>query len=212
MPCWFCDVDLRTDPPPTGWLYDDGVWRAGHAPAGYAIAGTVVLEACRHMLDQAAMTAQEAESLVGVTGRLVTAIRQATGCDRVYQWATMDAFPHFHLWLVPWSSRGAAARAIWPPRSAPLRPPPSPTSYARPPSQSAPPCADPRIAEDGHSGWAKPANLPQMRGGWGVGGRPRWSERPSFVRRWCVFRLGHSKQMTSVVETVCVHTVITQWR
>jgi hypothetical protein len=107
VPCWFCDVDLRTDPPPTGWLYDDGVWRAGHAPAGYAIAGTVVLEAYRHVLDQAAMSAQEAASLVGVTGRLVTAIRQATGCDRVYQWATMDAFPHFHLWLVPWSSSGA---------------------------------------------------------------------------------------------------------
>ena len=104
--CWFCDDDMRTDLPPTGWLYDDGIWRAGHAPVGYAIAGSVVLEAHRHVLDQADMTGEEAASLVGVTGRLVTAIKQATGCDRVYQWATMDAFAHFHLWLVPWSSSG----------------------------------------------------------------------------------------------------------
>lgn len=104
--CWFCDDDMRTDLPPTGWLYDDGIWRAGHAPVGYAIAGSVVLEAHRHVLDQSDMTREEAASLVGVTGRLVTAIKRATGCDRVYQWATMDAFPHFHLWLVPWSSTG----------------------------------------------------------------------------------------------------------
>jgi len=104
--CWFCDDHLRTDQPPTGWLYDDGVWRAGHAPSGYAVAGTVILEAHRHVLDQADMTDAETSSLAGVTGRLVTAIKQATGCDRVYQWATMDAYPHFHLWLVPWSADG----------------------------------------------------------------------------------------------------------
>lgn len=45
---WFCDDALRTDPPPGGWLLDDGTWRAGHARA------------------------------------------------------TVDRYPHFHLWLVPW--------------------------------------------------------------------------------------------------------------
>ena len=73
--CWFCTADMRTDLPPTGWLYDDGIWRAGHAPVGYAIAGSVVLEAHRHVLDQADMTREEAASLVGVTGRLVSAIK-----------------------------------------------------------------------------------------------------------------------------------------
>lgn len=33
---------------------------------------------------------------------MLRAIRTGTGCDRVYQWATMDAYPHFHVWLLPW--------------------------------------------------------------------------------------------------------------
>lgn len=104
--CWFCDDATRRDPPAGGWLVDDGVWRAGHVPAGYGPAGTVILEARRHVADQAAMSAHEAATLVGVTGRLVTAVTAVTGCDRVYQWATMDAYPHFHLWLVPWWDAG----------------------------------------------------------------------------------------------------------
>ena len=99
--CWFCD-DPRADPPPGGWLVDDGTWRAGAAPASYAVPGTVILEARRHVADQSGFDATERASIAEVTGRLLTAVRAATGCDRVYQWATMDAYPHFHLWLVPW--------------------------------------------------------------------------------------------------------------
>ena len=47
---------------------------------------------------------REAATCARVTGRLVDAVRGVTGCDRVYQWATMDGFPHFHVWLVPWSA------------------------------------------------------------------------------------------------------------
>ena len=85
-------------------LLDDGTWRAGHAPASYAPVGTVILESRRHVLDQAEFDDTESRTWAEVTGRLVEAIRRATGCDRVYQWATMDGFPHFHVWLVPWSS------------------------------------------------------------------------------------------------------------
>jgi hypothetical protein len=36
--------------------------------------------------------------------------RAATARDRVYQWATMDAFPHFHPWLIPgWAGSGLRA-------------------------------------------------------------------------------------------------------
>ena len=101
--CWFCDDAERTDPPPGGWLLDDDHWRAGHAPAGFANAGTVVFESRRHLLDQSEMNAAEVETYVPALGNVLRAIRVATGCDRVYQWATMDAYPHFHLWLLPWS-------------------------------------------------------------------------------------------------------------
>jgi len=100
--CWFCD-DPRADPPPGGWLLEDDTWRAGAAPASYAPPGTVILEARRHVADQSGFDATERATVATVTGRLITAVRTTTGCDRVYQWATMDAYPHFHLWLVPWS-------------------------------------------------------------------------------------------------------------
>jgi diadenosine tetraphosphate (Ap4A) HIT family hydrolase len=101
--CWFCNPEVRTDPPPGGWLVEDGTWRASHVPAGYGPAGTVVLETRRHVRDQSAFDDEEAGSCARVTGRLIQAVRDVTGCDRVYQWATMDAFAHFHVWLVPWS-------------------------------------------------------------------------------------------------------------
>ncbi len=100
--CWFCNDALRLDKPPGGWLYDDGIWRAGHVPPSYAIAGTVIIESHRHFLDQAEMDDTEAATLNHVVGTVIRAIKQATGCDRVYQWATMDGYPHYHLWLIPW--------------------------------------------------------------------------------------------------------------
>jgi len=102
--CWFCNPDVRTDPPPGGWLVEDATWRAGHVPAGYGPAGTVILETRRHVLDQSDFDEAETASYAATTGRLVVAVREVTGCDRVYQWATMDGFPHFHLWLVPWAT------------------------------------------------------------------------------------------------------------
>ena len=102
--CWFCDDDVRVDPPPGGWLLEDETWRAGAAPATYGVPGSVVLEARRHVADQADFDATERATVAETTGRLLRAVREVTGCDRVYQWATMDRYPHFHLWLVPWYS------------------------------------------------------------------------------------------------------------
>ena len=102
--CWFCNPGVRTDPPPGGWLVEDETWRAGHVPPGYGPVGTVILETRRHVLDQSGFDEAEASTCTPVIGRLVDAVRAVTGCDRVYQWATMDGFPHFHLWLVPWSA------------------------------------------------------------------------------------------------------------
>lgn len=105
--CWFCDDDVREAPPAGGWLWDDGTWRAGHMPAGYSIAGGVMLESVRHVDDQSQMNEHEQATLVGVTGALIAAMRAGLGCDRVYQWATMTGYPHFHLWLLPWWSDSA---------------------------------------------------------------------------------------------------------
>lgn len=100
--CWFCNDAERGGSPPGGWLLDDGIWRAGAAPVGMTAAGTVVLESRRHVLDQSGFDTREAITFVPALGQLLTAIRGALGCDRVYQWSTMAAYEHFHVWLIPW--------------------------------------------------------------------------------------------------------------
>lgn len=102
-PCWFCTDDRAGDgPPPGGWILDVPTWRAGHTPASYGPAGTVILQTRRHVRDQADFDQAELAGVGEVTGRLIRAITTATGCERVYQLATMAGYDHFHLWLAPW--------------------------------------------------------------------------------------------------------------
>ena len=101
-PCWFCRTERGEESPPGGWIYDDGTWRAGHVPEGWAPAGTVVFEACRHFLDLTEMNAEETATFAPATGKVIAAIKEVTEADRVYLWSTMAQFPHMHIWLLPW--------------------------------------------------------------------------------------------------------------
>jgi hypothetical protein len=48
------------------------------------------------------MNAAEAATFGPVLQRLTAAVHAVTGADRVYTWASMRAYPHLHLWLLPW--------------------------------------------------------------------------------------------------------------
>jgi diadenosine tetraphosphate (Ap4A) HIT family hydrolase len=87
--------------PPGGYLVDDGMWRAAHGPISYWPAGTLLIEACRHFLDFAEMTAAEAAAIGPLIGRLVGPLKEATGAPRIHVFASMEGAAHFHLWLVP---------------------------------------------------------------------------------------------------------------
>ncbi|MGH3097292.1 MAG: hypothetical protein ACRDMV_15010 [Streptosporangiales bacterium] len=106
--CWFCRDERGADSPPGGWIHQDAHWNAWHCLAGWGPAGTVIVESRRHFLDFATMDTGEARTFAPLLGRLVTAIKQAVAAHRVYTWSTMDAYPHFHLWLVPWWQEGQA--------------------------------------------------------------------------------------------------------
>jgi histidine triad (HIT) family protein len=100
--CWFCGDNRGEDTAPGGWLSEGGGWRVGHVPAGWGPAGTVVIESIEHAEDLAALDDDTARELTLLIGRTQRAIREATGADRAYVWATMDRWPHLHVWLVPW--------------------------------------------------------------------------------------------------------------
>jgi len=101
-PCWFCGDNRGSDTPPGGWIYEDTLWRAGHLPHTYGPEGLVVVESQRHFLDASNMDDAEAAALGPVLKRVTAAIREVTAAQRVYTWASMVAFPHMHLWLMPW--------------------------------------------------------------------------------------------------------------
>jgi diadenosine tetraphosphate (Ap4A) HIT family hydrolase len=116
---------LLDAPRPGGYVVEGEHFLAEHAPLQESSAGTVIVEARRHLLDFGEMTPTESAELGSVLHRLVPAIKAATGVQRVYYLAVMERAPHFHLWLVPKQNerelRGVAYLAQQPPLTASYR-------------------------------------------------------------------------------------------
>jgi diadenosine tetraphosphate (Ap4A) HIT family hydrolase len=93
-------------PRPGGYIVEAEHFLAEHAPLQESSAGTVILEARRHLLDFGEMTPAELAEVGSILNRLVPAIKAATGVQRVYFLAVMEHAPHFHLWLVPKKDEG----------------------------------------------------------------------------------------------------------
>jgi diadenosine tetraphosphate (Ap4A) HIT family hydrolase len=98
---------LLDAPRPGGYVVEGEHFIVEHAPVQESSAGTVIVEARRHLLDFGEMTQAESAELGSVLHRLVPAIKAATGVQRVYFLAVMEHSPHFHLWLVPKKNEGA---------------------------------------------------------------------------------------------------------
>jgi len=100
--CYYCDRQRNgQDPPPGGWLIDDGDWLVGHGPAHMSLAGSLRIESRRHFTDFAEMTDAEAASFGRLLAALYRAARPGTGAERIHLLSTMDFQPHFHAWLYP---------------------------------------------------------------------------------------------------------------
>jgi diadenosine tetraphosphate (Ap4A) HIT family hydrolase len=94
-------VELLDAPIPGGYIVKGEHFLVEHAPLQESSAGTVIVEARRHLLDFGEMTPAESAELGSILHRLIPAIKAATGVERVYYLAVMEHSPHFHLWLVP---------------------------------------------------------------------------------------------------------------
>ena len=98
--------ELLDIPRPGGYIVEGEHFLAEHAPLQESSAGTVILEARRHLLDFGEMNPAELAEFGSIAHRLVPAIKAATGVQRVYFLAVMEHSPHFHLWLVPKKDEG----------------------------------------------------------------------------------------------------------
>src|ERR1700722_16732163 len=97
---------LLDAPIPGGYIVENEHFLVEHAPLQESSAGTVIVEARRHLLDFGEMTPSESAELGSILHRLIPAIKAATGVQRVYFLAVMERAPHFHLWLVPKKNEG----------------------------------------------------------------------------------------------------------
>jgi diadenosine tetraphosphate (Ap4A) HIT family hydrolase len=93
-------------PIPGGYVVESENFLVEHAPLQESSAGTLIVEARRHLLDFGEMTPAESAELGSILHRLVPAIKAATAVQRVYYLAVMERAPHFHLWLVPKKNEG----------------------------------------------------------------------------------------------------------
>jgi diadenosine tetraphosphate (Ap4A) HIT family hydrolase len=93
-------------PLPGGYIVEGEHFLVEDAPLQSSSAGTVIVEARRHLLDFGEMTTTELAEFGSLVHRLVPAVKSATGVERIYLLALMERAPHFHLWLVPKKNEG----------------------------------------------------------------------------------------------------------
>jgi len=86
--------------PPGGMIYEGRHFSVCHAPPEIASLGTLFIEANRHIIDYAEMTADELAAFGVLIGIVYRELKAAAGAERVYQVTMVDGVPHFHTWLV----------------------------------------------------------------------------------------------------------------
>jgi diadenosine tetraphosphate (Ap4A) HIT family hydrolase len=99
--CPYCHLDEADPEPAGGWIYRDARWLVSQGPPETTMTGALKITSRRHFTDFAEMTSPEAASFGPLLTRLDTALREATGAERVHLVSTRDRIQHFHAWLYP---------------------------------------------------------------------------------------------------------------
>lgn len=98
VPCPVCrSIEDNVSTPVRGTRH----WLIRPHPSPSPIAGWSIIDLRRHAEGWDALEALEAAELGPVIRAASAAIRQATGCDRVYVLGFAEAVQHVHLHLVP---------------------------------------------------------------------------------------------------------------
>jgi diadenosine tetraphosphate (Ap4A) HIT family hydrolase len=99
--CPYCHLEGADREPTAGRIHRDAHWLVSQGPPETTMAGAVKITSRRHFTDFAEMTSLEAASFGPLLTRLDSALRDATGAERVHLVSTRDRVQHFHAWLYP---------------------------------------------------------------------------------------------------------------
>jgi diadenosine tetraphosphate (Ap4A) HIT family hydrolase len=99
--CPYCHLDEAGQEPAGGWICRDAHWLVSPGPPDTSMPGALKITSRRHFTDFGGMTGPEAASFGPLLTRLDTAMRDATGAERVHMVSTRDRVQHFHAWLYP---------------------------------------------------------------------------------------------------------------
>lgn len=98
--CLLCRVDEADAVFDRRRVWQDDLWRLSVVLRG-AVVGFAHLEPRRHIPFVTDLDGPEAASLGAVLARVTTALREATGADKVYVYVFGDRVPHLHFNLAP---------------------------------------------------------------------------------------------------------------
>lgn len=86
-----------------GCIYEDDYVYVGHiGSSGSAVyMGYVMVDLKRHVAGYGDMTEDEASAVGSVLNRIGKALKETEGAEHVYSFVQGDAFPHFHVHLIP---------------------------------------------------------------------------------------------------------------
>lgn len=87
-----------------------GRWRLRRHPDPSPVAGWAILDLARHVATLDELTGEESEELGRLLVEVSAAVREATGCARVYLLSFAEAARHVHLHLVPRHEREEETR------------------------------------------------------------------------------------------------------
>jgi diadenosine tetraphosphate (Ap4A) HIT family hydrolase len=98
--CFTCAVNAGREPAPGGTIYEDEYWIADHGMSRL-VWGYVVLKPKRHVHELADLLPSEAVSLGVAAQRLLAAMREALGTERIYVCSFAETVHHLHFHLLP---------------------------------------------------------------------------------------------------------------
>jgi diadenosine tetraphosphate (Ap4A) HIT family hydrolase len=96
--CSLCEIASGSD---EGILFQDETWLLRSISAAPAVAGWLILQTRRHVIDPGDFDATEAATFGPTLQRFAQMLRDVTGALRIYTGSLNEGVPHFHCHLLP---------------------------------------------------------------------------------------------------------------